>query len=56
MVSASGVSEKSFSKSKFLTSDPHELCDRLNLLVQKKQAGNNSDTINGEIVGIADKI
>ena len=51
MVSASGAS-----KTKFLSSDPDELCDRLKLLLQEKQAGNNSDIINQEIVAIVDKL
>ena len=51
MVSASGIS-----KTIFLSSDRNELCDRLNLLLQEKQAGNNSDIINDEIVVIIDKL
>ena len=51
MVSASGVS-----KTILLSSDPNELCDRLKLLLQEKQAGNNSDIINEEIVAIIDKL
>ena len=51
MVSASGVS-----KTIILSSDPNELCDRLNLLLQEKQAGNNSDIINQEIVAKIDKL
>ena len=51
MVSASGVS-----KTIFLSSDPDELCERLRLLLQEKQAGNNSDIINQEIVAIVDKL
>ena len=51
MVSASGVS-----KTIFLSSDPDELCERLNLLLQEKHAGNNSDIINEEIVAIVDKL
>ena len=51
MVSASGVS-----KTMFLSSDPDELCNRLKLLLQEKQAGNNSDIINEEIVAILDKL
>ena len=51
MVSASGVS-----KTIFLSSDPDELSDRLKLLLQEKQAGNNSDIINEEIVAIVDKL
>ena len=35
---------------KFLSSDPNELCDRIKLLLQEKRAGNNSKVINEEIV------
>ena len=51
VVSASGTS-----KTIFLSSDPNEFCDRLKLLLQEKQAGNNSDIINEEIVVIIDKL
>ena len=34
----------------FLSENPIALCDRLKLLLQEKQAGDNSDTINVEIV------
>ena len=51
MLSALGVS-----KTIFLSSDPDELCNRLKLLIQEKQAGNNSDIINQEIVVIVDKL
>ena len=51
LVSASGIS-----KTIFLSSDLNELCDRLKLLLQEKQAGNNSDMINDEIVVIIDKL
>ena len=44
------------SKTIFLSSDPDELCDRLRLLFQEKQAGNNSDIIDQEIVAIVDKL
>ena len=50
-IMASGVS-----KTIFLSSDPNELCDRIKLLLQEKQAGNNSDIINDEIVVIIDKL
>ena len=50
MVSASGVS-----KTMFLSSNPDELCDRIKLLLQEKQAGNNSDIINQKFVAIVDK-
>ena len=49
MVSASGVS-----KTIFLASDPDKTCDRLKLILQGNQAGNNSDLINEEIVAIVD--
>ena len=39
-----------------LSCDPYELCDRLKLLLQEKQAGNNSDIINQEIVAMVDKL
>ena len=45
-----------FSKTKILSSDPNELCDRLKLLLHEKQAGNNSEIINEEIVAIVDKL
>ena len=45
-----------FSKTIILSSDPNELCDRLKLLLQEKNAGNNSDIINDEIVAIVDKL
>ena len=51
MVSASGVS-----KTIFLPSDPDKVCHRLKLLLQEKQAGNNFDIINDEIVAIVDKL
>ena len=50
-IMASGVSNTIF-----LTSDANELCDRLRLLLQEKNAGNNSDIINDEIVAIVDKL
>ena len=50
-ITASGVSNTIF-----LSSDADELCNRLKLLLQEKQAGNNSDIINQEIVAIVDKL
>ena len=50
-IMASGISN-----TKFLSSDPDELCDRLKLLLQKKHGGNNSDLIDDEIVAIVDKL
>ena len=51
IVSPSGVS-----KTIFLSSDPDELYDRLNLLLQEEQAGNNSNIFNDKIVAIVDKL
>ena len=51
MVSASGVS-----KTKILSSDPEELCERLKLLLKEKNVGNKSEIINEEIVVIVDKL
>ena len=38
----------------FLSENPDKLCDRLKLLLQEKQVGNNSDIINDETVVIID--
>ena len=48
---ASGVSEKIF-----LSPDPDELCNRIKLLLQEKQAGNKSDVIIDESLAIVDKL
>ena len=40
----------------FLSCDPNELCDRLKLILQQKQAGNNSNIFNDEIVALDDEI
>ena len=50
-IMASGVSNTIF-----LSSNPDEVCDRLKLLLQEKQGGNNSDINKDEIVAIVDKI
>ena len=50
------IKASGFSKTIILSSDPNELCDRLRLLLQEKQAGKNSDIINDEIVAIVDKL
>ena len=51
MIPASGISNTNF-----LSSDPNKLCYRLKLLIREKQAGNNSDSINEEIIAIVDKL
>ena len=51
IVSASGLS-----KIIFLSSDPDEICNRLNTLLQEKQGGNNSDLIHDEIVAKVDEL
>ena len=45
----------SATSTKFISSDPNELCDRIKLLLQEKRAGYNSNIFNGEIVAIIDK-
>ena len=50
-IMASGIS-----KLIFLSSDPDELCNRLKLLLQEKQAGNNSNITIQAIVAIVDKL
>ena len=45
-----------FSKTKILSSDPSELCDRLKLLLQEKHGGNDSNLIDEEIVAIVNKL
>ena len=45
-----------FSKRKFLSSDPDELCDRLKFLLQEKHGANNSDINNEKIVAIVDNL
>ena len=40
---------------KFLSSDPNELFDRLKLLLQEKQTGLGSHLINDEIIAIVDE-
>ena len=39
-----------------LSSDPDELCNRLKLFLQEKQAGNDSNILNEEIIAIVDNI
>ena len=51
MLSASGILNTIF-----LPFNRSEVCDRLNLLLQGKQAGNNSNVINDEITAVVDKI
>ena len=41
---------------KVLPESPFELCDRIKLLLQEKQAGNSSDIINDKIVAIVNKL
>ena len=48
---ASGIS-----RTKILSSDPNELCERLKLLLQEKHAGRNSDIINDKILAFVDKL
>ena len=49
-IMASGVSTK------FLPGKTNEPCERLKLILQEKQAGDNSNIINDDIVAIVDKL
>ena len=51
MVSSSGISN-----TLFLSTDPNELCDRINLLLQEKQAGKISNIIGEENFTIVNKL
>ena len=60
-IMAGSLTKISFSKpieakTRFLSSNPNELCDRLKLLLQEKHAGNSSNMIKEEIVAIMDKL
>ena len=57
-IMASGVDSKNSkeSKTKWLSSDPDELCERLKVLLEEKQTGNNSNIINDELIAIADNL
>ena len=56
LLNQSPITASGFTKTIILSSDPDELCNRLRLLLQEKQAGNNSDIINKESVAIVDKL
>ena len=56
LLKSPAIMASGLSKTKFLSSDPDELCNRLEILIQEKQARNNSDIINEEIIDIVDKI
>ena len=36
----------------FLSANPHDLCDRLQLMIQEKQGGNDTNRFDDEIVAI----
>lgn len=40
----------------FLSENPNELCDRLHLIIQEKQGGNDTNRFDNEIVAIIDKL
>ena len=50
VIMASGTSTK------VLPENPHELCDRIKVLLQEKQVSSNCHITNEEIVAIADKL
>ena len=56
LLNQSPITGSGFTKTIILSSDPDELCNRLRLILQEKQAGNNSHIINKESVAIVDKL
>ena len=40
----------------FLLENPDDICDKVNLLLQEKQTGNNPNIIDEEIIVMADKL
>ena len=56
LLNSPAIMASAVSKTIFLSSDLNELCDRFNLILQEKHAGNNSIIINEEIVAIFDKL
>ena len=56
LLESPAIMASAISRTIILSSNPNELCDRLKLLLQEKQAGNNSDIINDETVAIVDKL
>ena len=56
LLKSPAIMASGFLKTIFLSSDPNELCDRLKLLLQEKNGGNNCNLIDEEIVAIVDKL
>ena len=56
LLKSPAIMASGFSKTIFLPSDPDELCNRIKLLLQEKQAGNKSIIINNEIFAIVDNL
>ena len=50
------ISDSGISNTIFIPSDPNELCERINLILQEKHAGNKSDSINKEKIAKLDKL
>ena len=50
------ISDSDISNTLLLPSDPNKLCNRLNFLLQEKQAGNNCDIFNEEISATIQKL
>ena len=49
-IMASGISTM------FLPEYPNELCNRIKILLQEKQAGSNSDMIDEEVIALSEKL
>ena len=55
-IKAVSLEQKSSSNTKWLSYDPKELCDRLTIIIQGKQAGKIFTKIGEEFIAMADKI
>ena len=56
LLKPSAIMASGISNILILSSEPDDICNRLNLLLQEKQAGNDSNIINEEINAIVDKL
>ena len=56
LVKSPAIMASDISKTIFLPSDPNERCDRLKLMLQEKQGGNNSEIIDEEVIAIVDRL
>ena len=56
LIKSPSIKASGISNIRILSSDPDEICNRLKLLLQEKQAGSDSKRINEEIIAIVDNL